>query len=275
MAYKNFITRALLLSLVLVAIVACNSTEAGPTAMPTPTTEPVSANDLAVCDAYQNLVNAWPADTSAVQAAGPAQDIYLAIEEAGAALATAGLSADDPELGQVGEKVGNAAVRAIELTEELRAIGWIDFFDESRIGGDALSQLCFELEQNETQVNQNLNESFSSTIKPPEIPSIDPIVGTWTGSALNDGFEMQVSITIEKTCQLGQVCGRFNNQTISCSGTLTWVGMDGELYEFQAGDKTAVCGEGIDYLVPQTDGTVMYISRGDYGETKGILQKEP
>jgi hypothetical protein len=51
--------------------------------------------------------------------------------------------------------------------------------------------------------------------------------------------------------------------------------MDGELYQFQAGDKTAGCGEGIDYLVPQTDGTVMYISRGDYGETIGILQREP
>ena len=51
--------------------------------------------------------------------------------------------------------------------------------------------------------------------------------------------------------------------------------MDGELYQFQAGEKTAACGEGIDYLVPQTDGTIMYISRGDYGETKGILQRVP
>ena len=131
------------------------------------------------------------------------------------------------------------------------------------------------LEPNVAQVKQNLNESFSSTIKPPEIPSIDPLVGTWTGSALNNGFEMQVSITIEKTCQLGQVCGRFNIPTASCSGTLIWVGMDGELYQFQAGDKTAGCGEGIDYLVPQKDGTVMFISRGDYGETIGILQREP
>lgn len=131
------------------------------------------------------------------------------------------------------------------------------------------------VEPNATQVMQNLNESFSSTIKPLEISSIDPIVGTWTGSALNNGFEMQVSISIEKTCQLGQVCGRFDIPTASCSGALTWVGMDGDLYQFQAGDKTAGCGEGIDYLVPQADGTVMYISRGDYGEAKGILQREP
>ena len=155
MATKSSIARACFLSVALVASAACNMTEAGPTATPTlvstptlvpsPTAEPVSANDLAVCDAYQRLVNAWPADTQAVQAAGSAQDIYSAIEEAGATLSTAGLSADDPELGQVGEKVGNAAVQAIQYPEELREIGWIDFFDESLIGGEALSQLCLEM----------------------------------------------------------------------------------------------------------------------------------
>jgi hypothetical protein len=51
--------------------------------------------------------------------------------------------------------------------------------------------------------------------------------------------------------------------------------MDAELFQFQAGDKAEGCGEGIDYLQPLANGTVMYISRGDYGETKGILKKEP
>ena len=49
--------------------------------------------------------------------------------------------------------------------------------------------------------------------------------------------------------------------------------MDGELFQFAAGDKTEACGEGIDYLQPQADGTILYISRGDYGETKGTLQR--
>jgi purine nucleosidase/pyrimidine-specific ribonucleoside hydrolase len=134
-------------------------------------------------------------------------------------------------------------------------------------------QAC--LNPNAALIMQALNDSFSSTTKTLEIPSIDPIIGTWTGSVLNNGFEMQVSLTIEETCQLGQMCGRFNISTVSCSGTLTWVGMDGELYQFQAGEKTEGCGEGIDYLLPQTDGTIMYISRGNYGETKGTLQREP
>jgi hypothetical protein len=131
------------------------------------------------------------------------------------------------------------------------------------------------LEPNVTQVKQHLIENFSSNTTRLENPSIDPIAGTWTGFASNIGSEMQVSITIEKTCELGQVCGPFDIPTVSCSGTLTWVGVDGELYQFQAGDKTEGCREGINYLDPQTDGTVLYISRGDYGETTGILQREP
>ena len=47
------------------------------------------------------------------------------------------------------------------------------------------------------------------------------------------------------------------------------------MYQFQASEKTEECGEGTDYLLPQADGTVVYISQGDYGETTGVLQREP
>ena len=120
-----------------------------------------------------------------------------------------------------------------------------------------------------------LNDSFSGTNTALEIPSIDPIIGTWTGTVLNNGFEMEISITIKESCQLEEICGQFDITTVSCSGSLTWVGMDGGMYQFQASEKTEGCGEGIDYLLPQSDGTVMYISRGDYGETSGTLQRPP
>ncbi len=155
MTQKRLIARVFILIIPVVASIACNFIQASPTATPTmvptststptPTEEPVSANDLAVCDAYQQLIDAWPVDSAAVNAAGSAQDIYLAIEEAGAALVDAGKSADDPDLGQIGENVGNAAVRAIELNEEARQIGFVPFFDESWIGGEALSQLCLQI----------------------------------------------------------------------------------------------------------------------------------
>jgi pyrimidine-specific ribonucleoside hydrolase len=134
-------------------------------------------------------------------------------------------------------------------------------------------QVC--VNPNANLIKQALNDTFSNTPNTLDTPSTDPIIGTWTGSVINGTFEMQMSITIEKTCQLGQMCGRFNIANGSCSGALTWVGMDGALYQFQASEKSAGCGEGIDYLQPQTDGTVMYLSRGDYGETKGELHKEP
>ena len=130
------------------------------------------------------------------------------------------------------------------------------------------------LEPDVARVKKHLDEIYSSNLEPQETPSIDPIAGTWSGSAWNNDFELQVTITVEETCQLGEVCGRFDIPIASCSGTLTWVGMDGEIYQFQAGDKTSGCGEGIDYLIPQKDGTVMYISRGNYGETEGILERE-
>jgi inosine-uridine nucleoside N-ribohydrolase len=151
--------------------------------------------------------------------------------------------------------------------------------------GDTLGQTIIEpngepninvcLEPDVFGIKKHLDAIYSGTLEPQETPSIDPIAGTWSGSAWNNDFELQVTILVEETCQLGEVCGRFDIPIASCSGTLTWVGMDEEQYQFQAGDKTSGCGEGIDYLIPQKDGTVKYISRGDYGETEGILQREP
>jgi len=130
------------------------------------------------------------------------------------------------------------------------------------------------LEPDADLIMRVLNEVFSSTTDTLEIPSIEPVIGTWSGMVINSDFEMQMLIMIDDTCQLNQECGRFDISTVSCSGSLTWIGMDGEMYQFEAGDKTEECGEGSDYLLPQSDGSLMYISRGDYGETEGILQRE-
>ncbi len=124
-------------------------------------------------------------------------------------------------------------------------------------------------------IKQALNDSFAGSAQTAGSPSIDPLIGTWAGSVFNNGFEIQMSVTITPTCQLGQLCGQFDMSTVSCSGTLTWIGMEGELYQFQAGDKTEACREGRDYLLPQRDGTVIYSSRGAYGETNGTLQRVP
>ena len=125
---------------------------------------------------------------------------------------------------------------------------------------------------------QVLNDVFSGDLASSdtvEVPLIDPLVGSWSGIADNNGFELELSITIDESCQLGNICGQFDIKNIACSGLLSWVGMDGEMYEFEASEMTEACGEGSDYLLPQADGTVKYIWVGDAGEATGTLVSEP
>jgi len=125
------------------------------------------------------------------------------------------------------------------------------------------------------KVKKEIDEVFTSSQVSAIAPKIDVLFGRWSGTAMNNkGVELQVEITIDKSCQLGMDCGEFNISNGSCSGRFLWVGMEGELFKFQARNKTSGCGEGDDFLVPQDDGTVLYISRGNYGETKGILNSE-
>jgi len=123
----------------------------------------------------------------------------------------------------------------------------------------------------------NITNSPAPAGESAEASTISPLVGTWKGSVLNKDFKMNITVTIEEGCQLNQVCGGFDISTISCTGKFTWIGMDQGMYQFQASDHSQGCGDGKakDYLSPQADGTLLYISRGDYGETKGFLKKNP
>lgn len=103
-------------------------------------------------------------------------------------------------------------------------------------------------------------------------PTAFPLAGRWTGNALNGDFKMQVNLTMEIVCQVGQVCGKIDLVTIPCSATFTLVDEQNGVYEFRAGDMKGSCGAGRDFLQLLPDGTLQYISRGDsYGETKGKL----
>ncbi len=99
------------------------------------------------------------------------------------------------------------------------------------------------------------------------------LAGRWYGTAQNGTFNMQVEMDFNSTCAAGQVCARFNLATIPCSGTYTLVEEVDGVFEFRAGDFSGTCGIGKDYISLQPDGTLQYTSRGDYGETKGILSR--
>ena len=82
---------------------------------------------------------------------------------------------------------------------------------------------------------------------------------------------MHLIIKLEEACNPGSVCGNFNLPQIPCSGTYVLASENDGTYEFNITNKSAGCGTGKDYLQLLPDGTLQYISRGDYGETKGAL----
>lgn len=100
-----------------------------------------------------------------------------------------------------------------------------------------------------------------------------PLAGSWSGMAVNGDTQFEVMITIEESCVMGGDCGTFNIPLVPCSGTYVLAGEEKNVYEFEMQNKSAECGEGIDYLELQADGTLRYISRGDYGVNEGVLTK--
>ena len=109
--------------------------------------------------------------------------------------------------------------------------------------------------------------------------NIDAISGTWVGTAKSGNFEFDVRFEIGKSCKIGLACGTFDFPSISCSGTLTITKIEGNLFEFEANDRTSGCLVSPDIkdslqLLP--DGSLLYVSQSaSYdGQTRGILQRQ-
>lgn len=106
-----------------------------------------SQADLAVCDAYQALVDVWPSNSDEVSAADTAIDIWSRVAAAGVDLAAAAESAGIDELRQAAMEVGDWADSYFEDNQD-NAIGqgFIPFFNESQTpGGETISAQCEEL----------------------------------------------------------------------------------------------------------------------------------
>jgi hypothetical protein len=101
------------------------------------------------------------------------------------------------------------------------------------------------------------------------------ITGVWTGIARNNnGWEMEITISIPAPFQAGDPLGTYNIPTIPCSGTFRVLRMIGETLELQAEDQQGDCGPAdLDSLTLQADGTLLYLSKGDGWETRGTLQR--
>jgi hypothetical protein len=103
-----------------------------------------SEADLAVCDAYQSLVDAWPSDGDDIGANELATDIWTRVSVAAEDLLEAAEGAGIDELRQAALNAGDWADSYFEDNQD-NAIGqgFIPFFNESHIpGGETISAQC-------------------------------------------------------------------------------------------------------------------------------------
>jgi pyrimidine-specific ribonucleoside hydrolase len=135
---------------------------------------------------------------------------------------------------------------------------------------------CSEVPAGRTAASTPIPPAGTSQSTPPAPtpqPRAFPLAGTWAGSAWSGDFEIQITITLESSCQVGETCGTFDIPVLPCSGSFILVEEIDGVFEFGAADKVGSCGEGRDFLQILPDGTMQYTSWGSYAETRGILQR--
>lgn len=105
--------------------------------------------------------------------------------------------------------------------------------------------------------------------------NIDSLLGAWTGTAHNsNGWDMKITISVLQPVEIGSTLGIFDIPLIPCSGIFRVVDIRGETLELQADRLHGDCGEAVsDSLELLSDGTLLYVSKGDGWETRGILQR--
>jgi len=101
------------------------------------------------------------------------------------------------------------------------------------------------------------------------------LLGVWTGTAHNNnGWDMKINISILQPVEIGSTLGIFDIPLIPCSGTYRVVGIRGETLDLKAENQQGECGEAdSDTLELLSDGTLLYVSKGDGWEARGVLQR--
>lgn len=101
----------------------------------------------------------------------------------------------------------------------------------------------------------------------------ESLLGVWTGTAHHSsGWEMKITLSVLQPVEVGATLGIFDIPLIPCSGALRVIGLRGETLDLRAERLQGECGRVESYsleLLP--DGTLLYISTGRDGETRGIL----
>lgn len=103
----------------------------------------------------------------------------------------------------------------------------------------------------------------------------DSLLGVWAGTAHNSNdWDMEITLSITGPSQVGSALGTYTIPEIPCSGTFRVVAIRGETLELKAEDQQGECGEAdSDILELLQDGTLLYVSKGEGWEVRGILER--
>jgi hypothetical protein len=103
----------------------------------------------------------------------------------------------------------------------------------------------------------------------------ESLLGVWTGTAHNiNGWDMKITLSILQPFEVGSTLEIFHIPMIPCSGTFKVLGILGETIVLKAENLQGECGDAdSDSLELLPDGTLLYVSKGDGWETRGILER--
>ena len=114
------------------------------------------------------------------------------------------------------------------------------------------------------------------TIPPPPTDeesdiTITELGGTWEGFT----GEFHITFFLGPECKLNEKCGTFEIPEFSLSGDITFVNVDGDVYEFKATNlSSGQPGNDYEYLEILGDGTLKYFTTGHAGTSEAILYKK-
>lgn len=100
---------------------------------------------------------------------------------------------------------------------------------------------------------------------------ITELAGTWEGFTGN----FHITFFLEPECTLNEKCGVFEIPEFSLAGDITFVNVDGNLYEFIATNlSSGQSGNDYEYLQLLDDGTLFYSTTGSGVTSEAILEKK-
>ena len=103
----------------------------------------------------------------------------------------------------------------------------------------------------------------------------DALEGIWSGTAHNSNdWDMEITLSITEAVQAGSTLGTYSIPQIPCSGKFRVMEINGETLFLKAEDQQGECGDAdSDTLELLPDGTLLYVSKGEGWEARGILQR--